>query len=160
MGTDPSSATGHSPLDFRPIGQFDLDLLAELHRRCFTAIWDRPWSAQSFAEVLAMPGASGLVASRGLEPIGFGLTLQAADEVELLLLAILPEQRGHGLAGRLLEELLALAAAKGATRAVLEVAEGNQAAIACYIGIGFSACGRRKQYYPGPTDAVIFDKAL
>lgn len=160
MGTDPSSATGPSPLDFRPIGPFDLDLLAELHRRCFTAIWDRPWSSRSFAEVLAMPGASGLVASLGPEPIGFGLTLQAADEVELLLLGILPEQRGHGLARRLLAQLLAEAAAKGAARALLEVAEGNQAAIACYTSIGFSACGRRRAYYSGPTDAVIFDKML
>jgi ribosomal-protein-alanine N-acetyltransferase len=144
----------------RPIGPFDTELLAELHRRCFSAIWDRPWTAKSFADVLAMPGASGLIACLAEEPIGFGLTLQAADEVELLLLGILPSQRGHGFAARLLEALLQAARSRGAVRALLEVADGNQAALACYTSSGFSVCGRRKQYYPGPTDAVMFDKVL
>jgi ribosomal-protein-alanine N-acetyltransferase len=147
-------------LDIRPIGPFDTELLAELHRRCFTATWDRPWSAQSFAEILAMPGAAGLLASLGPEPVGFGLTLQAADEVELLLLAVLPDRRGHGIAGKLLSNLLAMAGAKGARRALLEVADANRAAIACYARIGFAVCGRRKHYYPGSTDALILDKVL
>lgn len=151
-----------APLELatRPVGAFDTALLAELHHCCFSAIWDRPWSAKSFADVLAMPGASGLIAALDGDPIGFGLILQAADQVELLLLGILPEQRGHGLAGALLDELLLAAKARGAVRALLEVAEGNQAALACYTRSGFSICGRRKQYYPGPTDAVMLDKAL
>ena len=148
------------PLATRPIGAFDTELLAELHRRCFNAVWDRRWSAKSFADVLAMPGASGLIAALDGDPVGFGLILQAADEVELLLLGILPKQRGHGFAGALLSELLQAAKARGAVRALLEVAEGNQAALACYIRSGFSICGRRKQYYPGPTDAVMLDKVL
>src|SRR5262245_26164618 len=67
----------------RPISPFDAELLAELHRRCFTEIWDRPWNAQSFADVLAMPGAAGAILSIGENPVGFGITLLAVDEVEL-----------------------------------------------------------------------------
>ncbi|MBI2256001.1 MAG: GNAT family N-acetyltransferase [Proteobacteria bacterium] len=144
----------------QPIGPFDVDLLAELHRRCFTAIWDRPWNAKSFADVLAMPGAAGEIVRLGTEPMGFGITLQTFDEVELLLIGILPEARGRGLAQLLLGNLLSGATACGARRALLEVAEANAGAIACYTKLGFTSCGRRKQYYPGPTDAVLFEKAL
>jgi ribosomal-protein-alanine N-acetyltransferase len=144
----------------QPIGPFDVDLLAALHRRCFTAVWDRAWNAKSFAEVLAMPGAAGQIIRVGDAPVGFGITLQAADEVELLLIAVLPETQGAGLGSMLLDSLLSAAAARGATRALLEVADGNHAAIASYTKVGFTTCGRRKQYYPGPTDAVLYEKAL
>ena len=39
----------------RPIGAFDVALLAELHAAIFTAPWDRPWHAESLAQILAMP---------------------------------------------------------------------------------------------------------
>jgi ribosomal-protein-alanine N-acetyltransferase len=144
----------------QPIGPFDVDLLAALHERCFTAIWDRPWNAKSFAEVLSMPGAAGQIMRVGDVPVGFGITLQTVDEVELLLIAILPEARGAGLGSLLLDSLLSTAAGHGATRALLEVADTNRAAIASYTKVGFTTCGRRKQYYPGPTDAVLYEKAL
>lgn len=145
---------------FRPLTPFDIDLLAALHQQSFAAGWDRPWSRTSFAEVLAMPGAAGQLAILGDAPIGFGLTLAAADEVELLLLAILPAYRRRGHAGDLLTAVLQAAAVAGATRAILEVAAPNTAAIACYSHAGFTPCGRRKAYYPGQIDALIFEKLL
>lgn len=144
----------------QPIGPFDVELLAEMHRHCFTAVWDRPWSARSFADVLAMPGAAGQIMRIDDTPAGFGITLLAADEVELLLIAILPALRGRGLALQLIDSLLSAAAALGAKRALLEVAEGNIPAISSYTKVGFTTCGRRKQYYPGPNDALLFEKAL
>jgi ribosomal-protein-alanine N-acetyltransferase len=144
----------------QPIGPFDTELLAELHRQCFTAPWDRTWNARSFADVLSMPGAAGSIILVDGAPLGFGLTLQALDEVELLLLAILPQARGRGLGLLLLDNLLSAAVARGAKRALLEVAEKNIPAIGAYTKVGFTICGRRKQYYPGPTDAVLFEKAL
>ena len=147
-------------LVLRPAGAFDLDLLAALHEGSFNAGWDRPWSRSSFAELLALPGAFGLLAARGNQPVGFGLTLAAADEVELLLLAILPPYRRQGLAGLLLQGLLQAAAMAGAKRAVLEVAAPNAAAIACYRQAGFTPCGQRKAYYAGQIDALIFEKLL
>ncbi|MDY0871998.1 GNAT family N-acetyltransferase [Dongia rigui] len=144
----------------QPIGPFDVDLLAELHHRCFTAIWDRPWNAKSFADVLAMPGAAGQILSVGDAPVGFGITLQAVDEVDVLLIGVLPEARGAGLGPMLLDSLLSAAASRGAARALLEVAAENRAAIATYTKVGFTICGRRKQYYPGPTDAILYERAL
>ena len=158
--TVPATENSNPDLSFRPAGIFDLDLLAELHRQCFQSGWDRAWSAQSFAEILAMPGAAGLIVADGDAPIGFGLTLRAVDEVELLLLAILPELRRHGFAGKLLAALLQRARKEGARRALLEVAAPNEPAIACYQRAGFTQCGRRKAYYSGEIDALIFEKSL
>ncbi|MBK8159676.1 MAG: GNAT family N-acetyltransferase [Rhodospirillaceae bacterium] len=157
---DPTSPRLAPDLAFRSVGPFDIDLLSELHRLSFAESWDQPWSPQSFADVLGMPGAAGLIAVWQGEPIGFGLTLAAADEVELLLLAILPAHRGRKSAGRLLEALLQAAAAGGARRAVLEVAAVNTPAIACYARAGFTPCGHRKAYYAGRIDALIFERAI
>jgi [ribosomal protein S18]-alanine N-acetyltransferase len=158
--TIPAIESNSTELSFRPAGVFDLDLLAALHRQCFQAGWDRPWSSQSFAEILAMPGTAGLIAADGDAPVGFGLTLQAVDEIDVLLLAILPEQRRQGFAGKLLAVLLRNAHRAGARRALLEVAAPNDAAIACYQHAGFTQCGRRKAYYLGKIDALIFEKSL
>lgn len=145
---------------YRTAGLFDAALLAELHRQCFAASWDQPWSEKSFGDVLAMPGAAALLAVAADAPMAFGLTLQAADEVELLLLGTLPAARGQGTGRALLDRLLADAASRGARRAFLEVAEGNTAAIRCYTAGGFQPCGRRKNYYPGKIDALMFSKEL
>jgi ribosomal-protein-alanine N-acetyltransferase len=147
-------------LTYRSLTSFDIDLLAALHSQSFDAAWDRAWSRQSFADVLAMPGAAGQLAIQNDTPVGFGVTLAAVDEVELLLLAILPAHRRQGYAGHLLNALLQAAQAHGAGRAILEVAGPNSAAIACYRRAGFTPCGRRKAYYDGKIDALIFEKSL
>ena len=92
---------------YRTAGPFDTALLAELHRQCFTHGWDQPWSEKSFGDVLAMPGAACLISVAAEAPIAFGLTLQAADEVELLLLGTLPAARGQGAGRALLDRLRA-----------------------------------------------------
>lgn len=156
-------------LTLHPVSAFDDDLLALLHAGSFQESWDRPWSRQSFAEVLAMPGSFGLIAALqnpgnvpgGLtDPVGFGLTLASGEEVELLLLAILPRRRRRGIAQRLLRALLDQAQRDGARRALLEVAAPNAAAIACYAGLGFAPCGRRRNYYGSGIDALIYERML
>lgn len=151
-------------LTLRPISAFDVDLLALLHADSFQESWDRPWSPQSFAEVLAMPGSFGLIAALQnggtAEPIGFGLMLGSGEEVELLLLAVLPRWRRQGLAQRLLLALLGQAEMAGARRALLEVAAANVAAIGCYAGLGFTPCGRRRDYYGAGIDALIYERLL
>lgn len=142
----------------QPITAFDNHLLAELHQRCFTAAWDRPWNAKSFSDILAMPGAMGAVISVNDAPVGFDLALQTDCELELLLLAVLPEARGQGLAYHLLTDLLAASQIRGVSRILLEVAQSNAAALACYSKAGFVSCGRRRDYYPGPIDALLLEK--
>lgn len=92
--------------------------------------------------------------------MGFGLTLAAGDEAEILLITVLPAWRRRGFARRLLAALLAQAGAAGANRMLLEVAAANPAAIACYEKAGFRPCGRRKDYYKPGIDAVIYEQFL
>jgi ribosomal-protein-alanine N-acetyltransferase len=159
---DPGQNQGEATVpDLRPVTSFDLDLLALMHAAGFTESWDRPWSRQSFADILAMPGCFGLLAAIDrAEPAGFGLTLASGEEVELLLLSVLPAWRRQGVGHRLLLGLLDQAYRGGARRALLEVAAPNAAAIALYERAGFTACGRRRNYYAPGIDAVIYERIL
>jgi ribosomal-protein-alanine N-acetyltransferase len=68
-----------------------------------------------------------------------------------------------GLGRRLLRRLLALAHAKGADTAFLEVRKSNTLARALYASEGFCEIGDRRGYYParnGREDAVVLARAL
>ncbi|HVJ42867.1 MAG TPA: GNAT family N-acetyltransferase [Dongiaceae bacterium] len=148
----------------RALGPFDLQLLAALHERSFTAPWDQAWPAASFAEILAMPGAGGWLISAGDQPAGFILLRKVVDEMEIILIASDPAWRRQGLAGRLLDHVLAEARQAGVKTAFLEQAAPNLAAQQLYAGRGFHPVGRRRGYYRGrdgvPVDAVILRRDL
>ncbi len=63
-------------------------------------------------------------------PCGFVLSRLAADEAEILSIAIARRQRGKGLSAQLLRHHLSGVAARRAKRMFLEVEAGNQPAIA------------------------------
>ena len=81
------------------------------------------------------------------EPDGFILIRVVADEAEILTLAVRPAARREGLGARLVEAAVVRAAARGAERMFLEVAEDNVAARALYARTGFVEAGRRRGYY-------------
>ena len=78
------------------------------------------------------------------------------DEMTLLALAVRPAARRRGLATALHQT--AIDALRPAT-AFLEVRAGNHAAQTLYHGLGYRACGRRRNYYPNPDgsreDALV-----
>jgi ribosomal-protein-alanine N-acetyltransferase len=118
------------------------------------------WAAEAFAELLAISGTEGCLATdaRTGEPVGLALWRIVAAEAELLTIAVSPEHRRQGVGRFLLTELLAASASRGAGRMVLEVAVDNQPAIALYRAFGFAPCGRRSGYYrtqSGTVDAEI-----
>lgn len=131
------------------------ETLAALHASAFPA----PWDAAAFADLLGQAG----VFAETLDD-GFILIRVVADEAEILTLAVRPEARRRGLGARLVETGAARAAALGAARLFLEVAEDNAAARALYAAAGFAETGRRRGYYPreggGRTDALILSLNL
>jgi len=133
------------------------ETLAELHAQAFTT--PPPWSAAAFAATLARPECFVLS-----EPGGFLLASVAAGEAEVLTLAVAPLARRQGIGRRLVAGFLAVAAARGAQVALLEVAADNRAALALYRGAGFAEVGRRHGYYRTPEgqaiDAVVMTRAL
>ena len=81
------------------------------------------WNAAAIAALLALPGTFGLVDPAG----GMVLARVAADEAEILTLAVAPPARRHGSGAALLAAAEAGAAEAGARTMYLEVAEHNHA---------------------------------
>ena len=96
-----------------------------------------------------MHGVTMTIADNSRGPIGFSLVRAVADEAELLLLAVDPAEQRRGIGQALLDHFIAGALAAGAHRLHLEVRDGNPA-IELYRASGFSAAGRRRNYYHGP----------
>lgn len=119
------------------------------------------WDADALAQQLALPGAYGLAALRGDgAPAGFILARVAADEAEVLTLAVVPALQGQGIGGLLLRAALGRAAAAGAAAMFLEVSPKNAVAVALYARAGFMEVGRRTGYYPGGGAAVVLRRGL
>jgi ribosomal-protein-alanine acetyltransferase len=95
------------------------------------------------------------VAEDGGRLAGFVVArLVAADESEILTIAVAPEHRRRGVARRLLMALL-----EGFFGNVyLEVRESNSAARGFYKTIGFQEVNTRYHYYLAPPEAAIVMK--
>lgn len=137
------------------------DILAPLHEEAFSGdARGEVWNAQSFRELLAMPGALCLLAFSGDQPVGFLLLRIAADEAEVITLGVKPRLRRLGVAETLMRAGLAQLAQRGVARCFLEVAEDNTAARALYAGLDFEAVGHRRGYYAAGGDAVVMQVLL
>jgi Fur family ferric uptake transcriptional regulator len=154
-------------VSIRSCGQHHAGELAQLHARLFEA----PWDVASFREMLADPGtlafAAGPVAvgtGKPLLPWGLIVGRVAADEAEILTLAVARERQRLAIGARLVGRLCRAAARRGARQLYLEVAEGNSAARALYARVGFRERGRRRGYYARtgapPEDAITMCLAL
>ncbi len=114
------------------------------------------WDATAFAGQLALPGGLGLIDPAG----GLILARVAADEAEVLTLAVAPQLRRCGSGRALVAEAMAQSAARGAVAMFLEVACSNAAALALYAAAGFAPVGERRRYYPNGEDALVLRRNL
>ena len=129
-------------------------VLAAIHASAFPP--DEVWDEGAIALLTDSPGGIAWFDPRG----GFCLARVAADEAEILTLAVRPERRREGIATRLLAAAMAAAAAHGARRILLEVAETNLAARMLYAAAGFRPVGRRVGYYASGEDALVLEALL
>jgi len=145
------------PSTIRPLRVEAAAACAAIHKTAFA----HPWSAGEFANLLASPTT---LASAALDPAtarlrGFVLSRLAADEAEILTVAVDPTLRGYGVGRDLMREHLGRATLSGARAIFLEVDPDNVAAIALYRRFGFRDVGRRPGYYrrgdDGPPAAAI-----
>ena len=91
---------------------------------------------------------------------GFLIARKAADEAELLTLAVAPQWRRAGLGRALLKSAMATLGESGAKQLFLEVEDSNEVALRLYRSLGATAVGRRARYYEQGADAAIFSLAL
>lgn len=129
-------------------------VMAAIHATAFPPA--DAWRADVFSEQLALPGVFGLLHPSG----GMILARVAADEAEILTLAVAEEARGIGIAAALLQQAATIAASLGAAAVFLEVAVTNTAARAAYARAGFQPVGRRRAYYADASDALVLRLAL
>lgn len=123
----------------------DAAALAALHGRSFA----HGWSESEFERLLADKAVVAHVARAGNrdQPAGFMLSRRAADEAEILTVAVAPAARGRGIASALLARHMGRLAALGIARVFLEVDDGNRPALQLYARAGFREVGRRAGYY-------------
>ena len=135
----------------------DLTGVMTIMTAAFEPGFGEAWTRSQCAGILPMSGVSLMLArdSARPQPAGFSLFRTVAGEAELLLLAVMPDRRGRGIGGRLLEEFIESVRAAGASRVHLEVRDGNPA-VAMYQRAGFELAGRRQNYYRG-NDGRQFD---
>ena len=141
-----------------PMNADHLDEVAELERICFSA----PWSRNMLAEELDNALSAFLVALDDSGKVAGYAGLQVVlDEGTILNVAVRPEYRRQGIAGKLLDVFLNFAQANRLSFLTLEVRASNYGAIALYGGLGFRSVGRRRNYYEHPReDALIMTKGL
>ena len=115
-----------------------------------------PWSTQDFRDCVSSDAHFLVVEAGGTREIaGYVVALDAADEGEILNLAVAPKGRRHGLGRALVQNILEALTARGVRQVYLEVRESNAPARALYAAHGFKEVGRRKQYYRRPAEDAI-----
>ena len=113
------------------------------------------WMPDGLGESLAW------VAEIAAGVVGFVVVRTAADEMEILNLAVAPEARRQGVASALLDAAFEHSRRAGSARVFLEVRESNAAARRFYERRGFHAIGRRTRYYRHPDeDAVLLERRM
>jgi ribosomal-protein-alanine N-acetyltransferase len=152
-------------ISLRPADVSDCDVLSDIHSSAFR----RGWSDAEFESLLVQPGVHALLAHYRNRvgrraPVGFILYRLAADEAEILSVAVVQECRRRGIGKQLIEEALRHVYREGARDIHLEVEDSNLAAIALYRGVEFRESGRRTGYYAQgretPAGALVMLRQL
>ena len=139
-----------------PMNADHVDEVAELERICFST----PWSRNMLLEELDNALSAFLVALDDSGRVAGYAGLQVGlDEGYITNVAVRPDCRKQGIAGKLLQVFLDFAQGNRLAFLTLEVRASNYDAIALYGSRGFRSVGRRKNYYEHPReDAIIMTK--
>jgi ribosomal-protein-alanine N-acetyltransferase len=121
----------------------DAPRLAELHAASF----HRGWGESEFESMMRERNTLVHRLRLGRNIIGFAVSRMAADEAEILSIAIETAHRGRGLSRELLLTHLGHLAGRGIRTIFLEVEEHNEPARRLYEWAGFGVVGRRERYY-------------
>lgn len=143
-----------------PASQRDAPAFAEIHRASF----HRGWDEGEFERMLTERNTLIHRLRMGRKIIGFSVSRMAADEAEILSIAVAEAHRGRGLSNGLLLTHLGHLAGRGVRTVFLEVEENNQPARRLYERAGFAVVGRRERYYQQsggePLNALLMRRDL
>ena len=156
---------GRPDIRIRAADPQDADVLSEIHGEAFR----RGWTPAEFEALLAQDGVHALIAVRRPllgrpSPVGFVLYRIAADDSEILMIAVTPACRSRGVARKLMEEALRHLYRERVTTLHLEVDAGNEPALGLYKRLDFEQVGTRPGYYgqgkTPPRGALVMRRQL
>lgn len=148
-----------------------VDQIMKVMDAAFDPEFGEAWNRRQISDALTMPSTHvALVDAAGRplppsdeEPAGFVLSRQAADEEELLLIAVVPQYRSRGIGQVLIDTLFEAAAKRHSKRIFLEMRRGNPA-LHLYRKVGFEPIGERLKYYRkadgSRIDAITFGRSI
>jgi len=143
-----------------PASLRDAPVLAQIHAASF----HRGWGEGEFENMLSERNTLVHRLRMGRKVIGFSVSRIAADEAEILSIAVAQGHRGRGLSYNLLLTHLGHLAGRGVRTVFLEVEENNQPARRLYKRAGFAVAGRRERYYRQasgePLNALLMRRDL
>jgi ribosomal-protein-alanine N-acetyltransferase len=141
-------------------GLRDAPALAQIHGASF----HRGWGESEFDSMLTERNTLVHRLRMGRKVVGFSVSRMAADEAEILSIAVAESHRGRGLSHTLLLTHLGHLAGRGVRTVFLEVEENNQPARRLYERAGFTVVGRRERYYRQgggePLNALLMRRDL
>ena len=141
-----------SPSLLRPLRGADAEKCALIHAASFAY----PWPPADFEAMIADASISAFGAfdpsTKALR--GFSLARCAADEAEILTIAVAKQFRRRGVGRELLARQCANLGAAGLRSIFLEVEHANAAALALYARMGFTQVATRPGYYRRPEQTA------
>lgn len=161
MASRQGSFTGddRALIDVQPGDLGNLHDVMQVMESAFPKAYGEGWNRHQCRSMLCMPSAKLLIARKNNILCGFVISRQAADEEELLMIAVCPDHQGQGVGHQLLEHMLQAARADDVSAVFLEMRTDNPAA-KLYAKFGFNKIGLRKDYYTGPNkekfDAITY----
>lgn len=129
----------------------DLEAVLRVECQSFTT----PWSEALFQSEIKNPSSYLFVARSDGESdtilghIGYRVVV---DEMHIVIVAVDPAWRRHGIATQMLDQAIEHARQAACTRATLEVRVSNTGAQQLYYSRGFAPVGTRPRYYMRPTE--------
>lgn len=150
------SLSGES-ITVRDMNEDGAEAAARLESVCFS----HPWELSEYKKAMENHNFVCLCAYLGEEFAGFLMASYILDEASLLDIATEEKFRRTGVGSALIGELSVRLRSVGVDYLMLEAREKNIPARSLYEKLGFSAVGKRNNYYKDPPDdAVLYTLSL
>jgi ribosomal-protein-alanine N-acetyltransferase len=135
----------------------DLSVVTKIEKETFPV----PFSGSLFLKFMDQDAFYCWVVLSGNEVIGYLIYSCAADEIDILNIAVSSKMRGKGVGNTLMGYLYQHAGELGGERIFLEVRPSNEEAIKFYEHLGFVKVGVRPGYYhDSGEDALVYSKDI
>ncbi|MEM8919021.1 MAG: ribosomal protein S18-alanine N-acetyltransferase [Pseudomonadota bacterium] len=168
MATVKNPDFGKNPAIFiREAGPEKIDAVMEIMARAFPSEFGESWNEGQCRSMLSLMNTHLMLAGTTVGEqsffCGFCIYRMVAGELELLMIAVDPEQQQFGIGQMMIRQLISNARANEVEAIFLEVRSSNPAQN-LYRKLGFERIGHRKAYYTGSDgqkhDAITYRRKI